>query len=65
MASVVMLRLSYPTETVLSNKITSNRIILSFKDGPRKPLGRRPTRDDRVLALLLPRITRRHPSAIS
>ena len=37
-----MLRLSYPTETVLSNKITRNRIVLSFKDSPRKPLGRRP-----------------------
>ena len=40
--SVLMLRLSYPTETVLSNKITRNRIVLSFKDSPRKPLGRRP-----------------------
>ena len=39
--SVVMQRLSYPTETVLSNKITTNRIVLSFKD-PSKPLGRRP-----------------------
>ena len=38
-----MQRLSYPTETtVLSNKITRNRIVLSFKDSPRKPLGRRP-----------------------
>ena len=27
-----MQRLSYPTETVLSNKITRNRIALSFKD---------------------------------
>ena len=34
--------LSYPTETVLSNKITRNRIVLSFKDSPRKPLRRRP-----------------------
>ena len=41
-ASVVMERLSYPTETVLSNKITSNRTVLSFKDSPRKPLIRRP-----------------------
>ena len=40
-ASVLMQRLSYPTETVLSNKITTNRIVLSFKD-PSKPLGRRP-----------------------
>ena len=37
-----MQRLSYPTETVLSNKITRNRTVLSFKDSPRKPLGRRP-----------------------
>ena len=37
-ASVVMQRLSYPTETVLSNKITRNGIVLSFKDSPRKPL---------------------------
>ena len=41
-ASVLMHRLSYPTETVLSNKITRNRIVLSFKDRPRRPLGRRP-----------------------
>ena len=32
-----MQRLSYPTETVLSNKITRNRIVLSFKDSPKKP----------------------------
>ena len=37
-----MQRLPYPTETVLSNKITEHRIVLSFKDSPRKPLGRRP-----------------------
>ena len=37
-----MQRLSYPTETVLSNKITRNRIVLSFRDSPRKPLRRRP-----------------------
>ena len=36
-----MQRLSYPTETVLSNKITRNRIVTSIKDSPRKPLGRR------------------------
>ena len=36
-----MLGLSYPTETVLSNKIT-NRTVLSVKNSPRKPLGRRP-----------------------
>ena len=41
-ASVLMQRLSYPTETVLFNKITRNRTVLSFKDSPRKPLGRRP-----------------------
>ena len=39
-ASVLMQRLTYPTETVLSNKIARNRIVLSFKDSPRKPLGR-------------------------
>ena len=37
-----MQRLSYLTETVLSNKISSNRLVLSFKDSPRKPLRRRP-----------------------
>ena len=41
-ASVLMQRLSYQTETVLSNKTTRNRIVLSFKDSPRKPLGWRP-----------------------
>ena len=35
-------RLSYPTETVLSNKITRNRIVLSFKDSSQKPLRQRP-----------------------
>ena len=38
-----MQRLSYPTETVLSKEVTRNRIVLSFKDSPRKPLGQRPT----------------------
>ena len=36
--------LSYPTATewtVLSNKITKARIVISFKDSPRRPLGRR------------------------
>ena len=37
-----MQRLSYPTETVLSNKITGNRKILSNKDSPIKPLRQRP-----------------------
>ena len=32
-----MQRLSYPTENVLSDKITRNGIVLSFKDSPRKP----------------------------
>ena len=41
-ASVLMQRLSYPTETVLSNEIPRNIIVLSFKDSPRKPLRRRP-----------------------
>ena len=35
-ASVVMQRLSYPTETVLSNKITRNVIVLLLKDSLRK-----------------------------
>ena len=34
-----MQRLSSPTGTVLSNKITRNKIVPSFKDSPRKPLG--------------------------
>ena len=34
--------MSYPPETVLSNNITRNRIVLSLKDSPRKRLGRRP-----------------------
>ena len=42
-ASVLMQRRSYPTETVLSNKTNRNRTVLSFKDSPRKPLGRRPS----------------------
>ena len=46
-ASVLMQRLSYLTETVLYNKITRNRIVLSFKDSPRKPLGRQPREKDR------------------
>ena len=33
---------SYQNETVVSKKITRNRIVLPFKDSPRKPLGRRP-----------------------
>ena len=37
-----MLRLAYLTETVLSNEIAKNRIALSFKDSPGKPLRRRP-----------------------
>ena len=41
-ASVVMQRMSYLTETVLPSKITRNILVLSFKDSPRKPLGRRP-----------------------
>ena len=40
-ASVQMQRLSYLTETVLFNKITRNIIVLSFKDSPWKPFGRR------------------------
>ena len=41
--SVLMQRLSYATETVSSNKIARNGIVTSFKDSPRKPLGRRPS----------------------
>ena len=41
-----MQRLSYPTETVSSNKITQNIIFPSFKNSPRKPLGRRETYHD-------------------
>ena len=40
-----MLRLSYLTETILFKKITGNRIVLSFKDSPRKPLRRRPLKE--------------------
>ena len=32
-----MQSLSYPTETVLSNQIIGNRVVLSFKDSPRRP----------------------------
>ena len=46
--SVVMEILSYPTETVLSNKINRNRIVLSFKDNALKPLKRRPKGKFRV-----------------
>ena len=37
MQRVVMQRLSYPTETVLSTKTTRNRLVLSFRDSPIKP----------------------------
>ena len=33
-ASVLMQRLSYLSETLLSNMINRNRIVLSFKDSP-------------------------------
>ena len=39
--AVLIIGLSYPLETALSNKITRNTIVLSFKDSPRKPLRRR------------------------
>ena len=39
--SILMLRLSLPAETALSDKVTRNRTILSFKDNPRKLLGQR------------------------
>ena len=41
-----MQRLSYPTKTVLSNKNTMNRIVPSFKDSLRKPLGRQPLKGE-------------------
>ena len=41
-ARILIQRQSYPTETVLSNKITRNRIVLSYKDSPIKPLRRQP-----------------------
>ena len=47
-ASVVKQRLSYLTETVLTNEITRNRIVLSFNDSLRKPLRRRPSETDCV-----------------
>ena len=37
-----MQRLSYPTETILSNKINMNRIVLSHYDSPKIPLRRQP-----------------------
>ena len=37
-----MLRLSYPSETVLCSKFSRNRIVLSFRESPRKTLGQRP-----------------------
>ena len=33
-----MQRMSYPTETVLTNKMTRNRIVLSSKDSPESHL---------------------------
>ena len=41
-ASFVMQTLSYPTETTLTNEITRNIIVQSFKDSLQKPLRRRP-----------------------
>ena len=46
-ASVLIQRLSYPAETVLSNKMSKNGIVLSFKDSPRIPLRRRPEEEGR------------------
>ena len=56
--SVVMQRLSYPTETVSSTKIPRNRIVLSFKDSPRKPLRRRPLDGVRGMSALTNETTR-------
>ena len=47
-ASVVMQRLSYPTDTVLSHNITRYRIVLSFKYSPRKPIRWRPKEQIRI-----------------
>ena len=44
-ATVVMKKRSYPTETFLSNKITRNRIVMSFKGSAWKPLTLRPNVD--------------------
>ena len=44
--------LSHPTGTVLCNKTTRNRTVLSFKDSPRKPQD-----DDLSLILILNKIT--------
>ena len=52
-----MERLSHPTETVLSNKIIREIIVLSFKDSPRKPLGRRPIDDDKCSGVLMRRVS--------
>ena len=40
--------LFYPSETVLSKKITRKRMVLSFKDSPWKPLGGRPRQTKRL-----------------
>ena len=40
--------LFYPSETVLSKKITRKRMVLSFKDSPWKPLERRPRQTKRL-----------------
>ena len=44
------------SNTVLSNKITRNRTVQSFKDSPRKPLGQRPV----TLLSVLPSFRSRH-----
>ena len=51
-ASVLTQRLSYPTETVLSIKITRHIIVQSFKDSPRKPFRRRPIERKNNLVLI-------------
>ena len=50
-ASAVMQRLSFRTETAITNKITGNRIVPSFKDCPQKPLRRR-TQARQILEML-------------
>ena len=41
-ASIAMQIMSYPTKPILSNKITRNKLVLSFKDYTSKLLRRQP-----------------------
>ena len=53
-AASLMQRLSYLTETLLSYKTNKNRIVLSFKDSPGKPIRRRPNNLASGLEMKLP-----------